>query len=88
MRKDSRSLTIRASAGRGSWRASRPVMPGPLLGLGGLDRAAQRLRQADREHALVDQARRADRQRRLHHVVPAEDEVTQRRQARSDQNWW
>ena len=82
MRKALRSVTMRASAACGSSRASRPVMPGPLLGLRRLERAGERAGQADGQHAVVDQAGGADRQRRLHDVVAAEDEVTERRPAR------
>ena len=77
MRKALRSVTIRASAACGSSRASRPVMPGPLLGLRGLERAGERAGQADGQHAVVDQPRGADRQRRLDDVMAAEDEVAE-----------
>ena len=77
MRKALRSVTIRASAACGSSRASRPVMPGPLLGLRRLERAGERAGQADRQHAVVDQAGRADRQRGLHDVMAAEDQIAQ-----------
>ena len=48
-----------------------------LLGLRGLEGAGERAGQADGQDAFVDEARGADRQRRLHHVVAAEDEVTE-----------
>ena len=82
MRKDVEVGDDARERGRGSSRASRPVMPGPLLGLGGLERAGERGGQADRQHAVVDEARGADRQRRLHDVVAAEDEVAERGAAR------
>ena len=80
VRKALRSVTMRASAACGSSRASRPVMPGPLLGLGRLERAGERGRAGRRQHAVVDEAGGADRQRRLHDVVAAEDEIAERRQ--------
>ena len=56
--------------------------PGPLLGLGRLQRARQRSGQAGRQHAVVDEAGGADRQRGLDHVVAAEDEVAETEAAR------
>ena len=54
---------------------------GPLLGLRRLERAGERARQADRQHAVVDEAGGADGERRLDDVVPAEDQVAQLDQA-------
>ena len=73
---------MRASAARGSVRASRPVMPGRCSDSAASSAPAERAGQADRQHAVVDEAGGADRERRLHDVVAAEDEVAERDAAR------
>ena len=73
---------MRASAACGSSARLATGDAGPLLGLGGLERAGERAGQADGQHAVVDQTRGADGQRRLHDVVAAEDEIAERAAAR------
>ena len=57
-----------------------PGDPGALLGLGRLQRAAERRRAARRAARRRRRAAPRAAQRRLHDVVAAEDEVAERRQ--------
>ena len=70
---------MRASAACGSSRASRPVMPGRCSDSAASSAPASAPGRPTGQHAVVDQAGGADRQRRLHDVVAAEDEVAERR---------
>ena len=73
---------MRASAGRGSVRASRPVMPGRCSDSAASIAPPSASGSPTGQHAVVDQTRGAHGERRLHDVVPAEDEVTERGHAR------
>ena len=76
-------MTIRASAADGSTRASWPVIPGRCSASAASSAAASAAGQAERDDAVVDQPRGAQRQRRLDHVMAAEDEVAELGQPRA-----